>query len=200
MSDAASWVVLLQDFCHFIARLSDDPHVDYYGISDTLRQRVVDRAQAVLDAMKRDGIVPSLDQASSDEPRHKAYHLLLDLTTNSLPNDMWKPLPSGVSFYLAEFGKAIDTDAAGAGCAMPEPGPNAGVSIPTLDTTSGDWVQQQEAAKLVQHAVGTLRNDRSGGNKAEDCCRGIDRRGRVWRKVTKNSQTVWYLKESLHRS
>ena len=72
--------------------------------------------------------------------------------------------------------------------------------IPPLDNQNGHWVLQDGAAELACRSVQTLANDRSAkpsSQKAEDGLSGIDRRGRVWRKRSKNSQQVWYLKSSL---
>lgn len=73
-------------------------------------------------------------------------------------------------------------------------------NIPLLDKENGQRVLQGEAANLVARDVQTLANDRSDkqrSEKAKDGLIGIDRRGRVWRKESENSQKVWYLKERL---
>lgn len=69
--------------------------------------------------------------------------------------------------------------------------------LPQLDTTSGDWVRQNRVAEMGGRSTATLRNDRYNGYKNSDGLSGVDKHGRMWRKVTRNAQTIWYFLKSI---
>ena len=71
---------------------------------------------------------------------------------------------------------------------------------PLVKEDESAWLDQDEAAKLIGLKVASLRSRRSDGKKANDDeggYRGVDPSGRAWRKESKNSPSVFYLRSSL---
>lgn len=71
-----------------------------------------------------------------------------------------------------------------------------GDSIPPM--SSGEWVNQREAADRDDVSVTSLATMRSPGQwRSWDKLMGIDKSGRKWRKESENSKTIWYYAPSL---
>ena len=69
--------------------------------------------------------------------------------------------------------------------------------IPEFDKDNGEWVDQKEAAKIVNGETGTLKKERHHGLKAIGGLSGISTRKHFWTKESINTKTVMYHKPSL---
>ncbi|MBI4578864.1 MAG: hypothetical protein HY718_04125 [Planctomycetes bacterium] len=75
-------------------------------------------------------------------------------------------------------------------------------SIPMFDAKSTQWVKNKTAANIEEVGVDTLADYRlasNGGIVADDGMRGIDRDGRMWRKVGTKRSHPRYLLTSLKK-
>lgn len=74
-------------------------------------------------------------------------------------------------------------------------------SIPELNKTSGDWIDQTETvAREGLKNSSVMKSLRAQGEKSWDGLRGIDKSRRMWRKESEESRTIWYYVPSLLRN